>query len=87
MNRFDVYRRLVGYLRPYWRQVLLAYTAMLAATLLNLLVPQIIAWAIDQGLAIGYALALLAASALILYRMYESTYPKESLRASSGKRS
>lgn len=66
MNRFDVYRRLVGYLRPYWRQVLLAYTAMLAATLLNLLVPQIIAWAIDQGLATGYALALLAASALIL---------------------
>ena len=31
-NRITVYQRLLGYLRPYWPQVILAYTAMLFAT-------------------------------------------------------
>ena len=62
----DIYQRLVGYLKPYWKQVLTAYIAMLLATLLNLFVPQIIKQAIDQGLAAGQPSALLIASALIL---------------------
>ncbi len=65
-NRVGVYRRLAGYLRPYWRQMLLAYGAMLLATLLNLLVPQVVKRAIDEGLASGRATALLTAAGLIL---------------------
>ncbi|HXF61043.1 MAG TPA: ABC transporter ATP-binding protein [Caldilineaceae bacterium] len=65
-GRLAVYRRLLGYLRPYWRQAALAYGAMLLATLLNLLVPQIIKQAIDQGLAAGQARALFYAGGLIL---------------------
>ncbi len=65
-RQLDVYRRLLGYLRPYWRQVILAYGAMMAAALLNLFVPQIIKQAIDQGLASQSMQALLTASGLIL---------------------
>ncbi len=61
-----VYRRLFGYLRPHWRQVLLAYLGTLFATLLNLFVPQIIKNAIDQGLVQGSATALFLAGGLIL---------------------
>ena len=62
----DVYQRLLGYLKPYWKQVLLAYLSMLLATLLNLFVPQIIKGAIDQGLAASQPVALFIASGLIL---------------------
>ena len=65
-NRLDVYRRLMGYLRPYSRQVLLAYISMLFASLLNLFVPQIIKTAIDQGLSLRQASALYTAAGLIL---------------------
>ena len=62
----DVYRRLLGYLRPYPQPLILGYLAMLFATGLNLLVPQLIKVAIDQGLADGRAQALFVAGGLIL---------------------
>jgi ATP-binding cassette, subfamily B, multidrug efflux pump len=65
-NQTSVYRRLIHQLRPYWRQLTVAYVAMLFATLLNLLVPQIIKQAIDQGLAAGQASGLFMAGGLIL---------------------
>jgi ATP-binding cassette, subfamily B, multidrug efflux pump len=65
-NRLGVYRRLAGYLRPYWAQVGLAYGSMLLATVLNLAVPQVIKQAIDNGLASGQASALFGAAGLIL---------------------
>jgi len=65
-QRLSIYRRLFAYLRPYPRQVLLAYGGMLFATLLNLLVPQVLKQAIDQGLASGSATALFVAGAIIL---------------------
>ncbi len=65
-GRFAIYRRLLGYLRPYWRQVLIAYTSMLIATGLNLVVPQIIKNAIDNGLTARQPSALFAAAGLIL---------------------
>lgn len=58
--------RLLGYLRPYKRYVALAYVAMLLGTGLNLLVPQIIAWAIDYGISQGQASTLIAAGVLIM---------------------
>jgi ATP-binding cassette subfamily B protein len=58
--------RLLGYLKPYRRVVVIAYAAMLLSTGLNLLVPQIIAWAIDYGLSEGRASALVIAGAVIL---------------------
>jgi ATP-binding cassette subfamily B protein len=58
--------RLLGYLRPYKGYVALAYVSMLLATGLNLIVPQIIAWAIDYGLSEGRAITLVAAGGIIL---------------------
>ncbi len=61
-----IYRRLLGYLKPYRLQASLAYVSMIAATILNLLIPQVIKRAIDIGLANGQMTALLAASLIIL---------------------
>ncbi|MDX1615871.1 MAG: ABC transporter ATP-binding protein, partial [Candidatus Promineifilaceae bacterium] len=58
--------RAYKYLRPYWRRMVVAYTSVLLATLLNLIVPQVIKVAIDSGLATGTATALLRASGIIL---------------------
>jgi ATP-binding cassette subfamily B multidrug efflux pump len=66
LDRFAVYRRLFGYLKPYSGKMTLAYGAMFFATLLNLTVPQIIKDAIDNGVADGRAVALFAAGGLIL---------------------
>ncbi|MEA3336046.1 MAG: ABC transporter ATP-binding protein [Chloroflexota bacterium] len=66
MDRLGIYRRLLSYLKPYWPQVILAYTSMLFATLLNLIIPLVIKAAIDQGLAAGNARALFTAAAVIL---------------------
>lgn len=67
MRNGAVYRRLIGYLRPYYKQMGLAYFAVLAATLFNLYVPQIIKDAIDNGLLSGSATALFWAGGLILF--------------------
>ncbi|MDT8304618.1 MAG: ABC transporter ATP-binding protein [Anaerolineae bacterium] len=66
MEKLEVYQRLLGYLRPYWKQATIGYVAMLAVTLLNLFVPQIIKNAIDRGLAEGEASALFLAGGVIL---------------------
>ncbi len=59
-------RRLLGYLKPYGRYVVVAYVAMFLGTGLNLIVPQIIAWAIDYGLSEGRASTLVVAGAIIM---------------------
>ncbi len=61
-----VYRRLFGYLRPYAKEMMIGYTAVISVTLLNLLIPQVIANAIDKGLAEGEAAALFRAGGIIL---------------------
>ncbi|MBK8903882.1 MAG: ABC transporter ATP-binding protein [Anaerolineaceae bacterium] len=66
MKEDAVYRRLLGYLKPYWKQLFIAYFSMLFATLLNLFVPQIIKDAIDNGLAAGEPRALFVAGGIIL---------------------
>ncbi|WP_420628448.1 ABC transporter ATP-binding protein [Candidatus Leptofilum sp.] len=66
MKQDAVYRRLLGYLKPYRTQLFLAYASMLFATLLNLFVPQIIKDAIDNGLAAGEPRALFVAGGIIL---------------------
>ncbi len=66
MKKSAVYRRLLGYLKPYWKQLIIAYGAMFIATGLNLLVPQIIKEAIDNGLSAGNARGLIAAGLIIL---------------------
>ena len=58
--------RLLGYLRPYRRQVAIAYVAMLLSTGLNLIVPTVIAWAIDFGLDQGDASYLFLAGGIIM---------------------
>ena len=64
--RKDVYRRLIGYLRPYWKQAAFAYVSVLFASLLNLYIPQILKDAIDQGIVGQRAGALFAAAGWIL---------------------
>lgn len=66
MRRLSVYKRLLGYLKPHWKQVVVAYVSMLTVTLLNLLVPQIIKGAIDNGLAAGDPSAMFIAGGFIL---------------------
>ncbi|MCK5921959.1 MAG: ABC transporter ATP-binding protein, partial [Methylococcales bacterium] len=65
-SRLGVYVRLLGYLRPYPKQLIITYTAMLSAVLLNLFVPQIIKSAIDDGISSGNSAALFQAGAFIL---------------------
>jgi len=64
--RADVYRRLIGFLRPYWKQVAFAYFSVLFASLLNLYIPQILKDAIDQGIEGQRAGALFTAAGWIL---------------------
>ena len=66
MNKTAVYKRLLGHLKPYWRQLLLAYTAMLLSVGLNLVVPQIIKRVIDDSVTSGSAARLFAAGSVIL---------------------
>jgi ATP-binding cassette subfamily B protein len=66
MARLAIYGRLVRYLQPYWLQIALAYGAMLFATLLNLLIPQLLRVAIDRGLEQDNPTALLVAAGVIL---------------------
>ncbi len=66
MKKRGVYRRLFGYLKPYWKQVVIAYAAMLVITLLKLFIPQIIKNAIDNGLTAGEAGTLFSAGGIIL---------------------
>lgn len=65
-SKANIYRRLMGYLRPYWKELFLGYTALFFSTTLNLIVPQIIKSAIDNGLTAGQASALFYAGGLIL---------------------
>ncbi|MBP7999440.1 MAG: ABC transporter ATP-binding protein [Chloroflexi bacterium] len=66
MKRMEVYTRLVSYLRPYRRQVIIAYSSVIVSIGLNLVVPQVIKQAIDTGLTNGTMGALLAAALAIL---------------------
>jgi len=45
-----VLARCYGYLRPYWRLAAGAYGAMLGVSIANMVVPQFIAWIIDEGI-------------------------------------
>lgn len=62
----DATRRLLGYLRPYPKEVIFAYTSVGLGTLLSLIVPQIIAYAIDLGLEEGQASTLFLAGGIIM---------------------
>lgn len=46
-------RRLLGYLRPYWAQVLVAFTAIVGTSLLQLAQPYLMKVAIDEHIAQG----------------------------------
>ncbi len=61
-----IYRRMFGYLRPYWMFVVLAYGATITAVVLQLFIPQLIKRAIDDGIAAGEMTAVLQAAGLIV---------------------
>jgi len=62
----NVYLRLIGYLFRYKRYVFSGYVAMLAASLINLFLPQIVKNAIDQGITEGNMVSVLRSASLIL---------------------
>ena len=64
--RKDVYRRLIGYLRPYWKPATFAYVSVLFSSLLNLYIPQVLKGAIDQGVEGQRADVLFTAAGWIL---------------------
>ena len=64
--RSDVFRRLIGFLRPYWKQAAIAYVSVLFASLLNLYIPQVLKDAIDLGIEGQRAGALFSAAGWIL---------------------
>jgi ATP-binding cassette subfamily B protein len=61
-----VLARIFGYLRPYWRRVVLVYVALFAALGLQLSIPQVLARAIDQGIVGRDGGFLLRAAGLIV---------------------
>src|SRR5688572_557982 len=66
VNRFKHYRRLLGHLRPYPREVLLAYGATVGVLVLQLAIPQVLGQAIDKGVGAGHSRALFISAAIIL---------------------
>ncbi len=66
MKRFEQHQRLFSYLKPYPKEVTLAYGSTLIVTLLSLIVPQVLKDAIDTGLAAGQARALFISGGIIL---------------------
>ncbi len=65
-DRLAAYSRLFAYLKPYRKQLLLAYFGMLVAVIFNLFIPQIIKNAIDGALAQAQLSALVWSAGLIL---------------------
>ncbi|MSQ34096.1 MAG: ABC transporter ATP-binding protein, partial [Dehalococcoidia bacterium] len=61
-----VLRRLLGWLRPYRRQLVGAYLCLLLSTLLSLALPKLLGEAIDQGLSRGSPSLLLALALAIV---------------------
>ena len=61
-----VVARIFGYLRPYWRRVVLVSVALFAALALQLTIPLVLARAIDDGIVAGDRGFLLRAAALIV---------------------
>jgi ATP-binding cassette subfamily B multidrug efflux pump len=59
-----VVRRLLSYLRPFWRQMSLAFLAMLVVTLLTLVTPYLLKIAIDQFIGKGDRQGLIGISLL-----------------------
>ncbi|MDP9363044.1 MAG: ABC transporter ATP-binding protein/permease [Chloroflexota bacterium] len=57
--------RIFGYLRPYWRRVVLVYVALFAALALQLSIPLVLARAIDDGI-VGRDAGLLVRLALLI---------------------
>ncbi len=66
MTRWSNYQRLFSYLKPYPRELALAYGATILSTLLALIVPQVLKQAVDEGLAEGRPQALIVSGAIIL---------------------
>src|SRR5687767_982050 len=68
-----IVRRLAGYLRPYWRNVLAALVLMFVATVANVSGPWLVKVALDDGLArrdarvLGLAVLGYAVAALVMW--------------------
>lgn len=66
MDKKQTYRRLLSYLKPYRKQLAIAYLGMLFGTVSKLIIPRVVAWAIDNGLTAGNSGALYQAGGIIL---------------------
>ncbi len=50
---WQVTKRLFGYLKPYKKNVVIAFTAMLFVVIANIMGPPLIGWAVDEGIRKG----------------------------------
>lgn len=83
--------RLRSFVRPYWKQVILALIALVFLTLISLVIPLIIRQVIDQGLADGDAQILITAALVLLiigvgraFLIYWQRYLSERIAAQVG---
>ena len=53
VSAFATWRRLLGYLRPYWRWAAIAFISVLASVLLQVALPIILLSVIDHGMQLG----------------------------------
>jgi len=58
--------RILGYLKPYWRRLTIAYVALFTALALQLYIPQLLARVIDEGLVAGNLRLLINAAVVIV---------------------
>ncbi len=66
MSSMAVFRRMMGYLRPYRTWALLAFAGVIGSTSLQVAIPLILGEVIDIGIARGDADFMLAAGALVM---------------------
>lgn len=65
-EKLAIYARLFSYLKPHWREAVLAYGSTIAFVALSLYVPQLIKDAIDEGIAAGELTAVWQAALFIV---------------------
>ena len=58
--------RVLGFLKPFWRYTAGAYLSLLAITGLNLVMPLILAWAVNNGITNGHVSTIEKAAALLV---------------------
>ena len=64
--RLKIVLRILGYLKPYWRRLTIAYVALFTALALQLYIPRLLGQAIDNALNVRDSSYLVRTAAIIV---------------------